>query len=224
MRSVRSIGRPSLRSCVQLRDAVVAAPSTQLGTSRSRPVSNERSRSGVRRDMAFSGGGWTWTRLHGVSGGRRVRLGQVGMRWSFVVIGVPAVALLVGQPRLVALLSRSAAVRGRPARAVVFGGFGFVVVDRRVPGRLVGSSSWCRCVRLTHLVEGPEHRLQQSLRRIRGGDLSFRVSLRRVAISCRVWRTSATSCSSGSTECPPAGARTGGDVVDVAEQDEEGEP
>lgn len=78
--------------------------------------------------------------------------------------------------------------------------------------------------RIASRVEGPERRLIQALRRMRGGDLSFRVHLRRgdpltaVARECNElldWLNAN----------PPAGARVGGDIVDVAhEQIEEVAP
>lgn len=159
--------------------------------------------------------------MAGLSGGRCVRLGLAGMRWSFVVIGVPVVALLVGFLGLL-LYCRGLLQSAAEGREVVFGESAAWL---SIGGFLVASLMvfLVQVVRLTQLVEGPEHRLQQSLRRIRGGDLSFRVSLRRgdllqgLAHECNEvleWLN----------RCPPNGARTGGDVVAVAEQEEEGEP
>ncbi|MBL9076854.1 MAG: hypothetical protein JNL08_05085 [Planctomycetes bacterium] len=68
--------------------------------------------------------------------------------------------------------------------------------------------------RVAARVAGPERRLVEALRRMREGDLSFRVQLRRgdplgaVARECNAlldWLNAN----------PPAGARTGGDIVDV---------
>jgi nitrogen fixation/metabolism regulation signal transduction histidine kinase len=71
--------------------------------------------------------------------------------------------------------------------------------------------------RIANRVEGPERRLIQALRRMRGGDLSFRVHLRRgdplagVARECNElldWLNAN----------PPVGARVGGDIVDVGHE------
>lgn len=71
--------------------------------------------------------------------------------------------------------------------------------------------------RMAVRVEGPERRLIQALRRMRSGDLSFRVNLRRgdplvgVARECNElldWLNAN----------PPAGARVGGDIVEVEDE------
>lgn len=71
--------------------------------------------------------------------------------------------------------------------------------------------------RIASRVEGPERRLIQALRRMREGDLSFRVHLRRgdplagVARECNElldWLNAN----------PPPGARVGGDIVDVGQE------
>lgn len=159
--------------------------------------------------------------MAGVCAGRRVRLGFVGVRWSWVVIGVPAVALLVGFLGLL-LYCRGLLQSAALGREVVFGESAAWL---SIGGFLVASLLvfLVQVVRLTQLVEGPEHRLRQSLRRIRGGDLSFRISLRRgdllqgLAHECNEvleWLN----------QCPPSGVRTGGDVVPLAAQEEDGEP
>jgi methyl-accepting chemotaxis protein len=70
--------------------------------------------------------------------------------------------------------------------------------------------------RVAARVEGPERRLVQALRRMRDGDLTFRVHLRRgdplggVARECNElldWLNAH----------PPVGARVGGDIVEVEE-------
>lgn len=159
--------------------------------------------------------------MSGLSGGRRVRFGKGATRWSFVVVGVPAVALLVGFVGLL-LYCRGLLQSAAEGRDVVFGESAAWL---SIGGFLVASLVvfLVQVVRLTHLVEGPEHRLQQSLRRIRAGDLSFRVSLRRGDLLQGL----AQECNEvleWLNRCPPVGARTGGDVVAVAEQVEEGEP
>ncbi len=77
--------------------------------------------------------------------------------------------------------------------------------------------------RTAHRVAGPEHRLVQSLRRVRNGDLAFRVSLRRGDLLSSL----AAECNElieYLNENPPTGARTGSDVVDVAHEEEPREP
>lgn len=68
--------------------------------------------------------------------------------------------------------------------------------------------------RVAHRVAGPEYRLRQALQRIRTGDLSFRVHLRRgdllqgLAHECNElldWLNAN----------PPAGSRTGSDVLEL---------
>lgn len=79
-------------------------------------------------------------------------------------------------------------------------------------------------LRMAERVAGPEHRLRAALQRIRSGDVGFRVALRRgdplqeLARECNElldWLN----------HNPPAGARTGTDIVDVdAEELEEVAP
>lgn len=70
------------------------------------------------------------------------------------------------------------------------------------------------CVRLATRVAGPEYRLCRALQRIRGHDVGFRVSLRRGDLLSGL----AKECNElldWLNQNPPAGARTGGDVVEV---------
>ncbi|MBZ0154156.1 MAG: hypothetical protein K8J09_21735 [Planctomycetes bacterium] len=79
-------------------------------------------------------------------------------------------------------------------------------------------------LRMAERVAGPEHRLRAALQRIRSGDVGFRVTLRRgdplqeLARECNAlldWLN----------HNPPAGARTGTDIVEVgAEELEEVAP
>lgn len=71
-----------------------------------------------------------------------------------------------------------------------------------------------QCLRMSERLAGPEHRLRAALQRIRTGDLGFRVTLRRgdplqeLASECNAlldWLN----------ENPPAGARTGTDIVQL---------
>lgn len=74
-----------------------------------------------------------------------------------------------------------------------------------------------QAARVATRLEGPERRLIEALRRMRGGDLAFRVHLRRgdpltgVARECNElldWLN----------QNPPAGAQVGGDIVEVAHE------
>lgn len=68
--------------------------------------------------------------------------------------------------------------------------------------------------RTAHHVAGPEYRLAQSLRRLRGGDLSFRISLRRGDLLTGL----AAECNElieWLNQNPPSGTRVGNDVVDL---------
>lgn len=76
-----------------------------------------------------------------------------------------------------------------------------------------GSVVW-QCVRLATRVAGPEYRLRRALRRIRSHDVGFRVNLRRGDLLGGLARE-CNELLDWLNENPPAGARTGGDVVDV---------
>lgn len=78
-------------------------------------------------------------------------------------------------------------------------------------------------MRTAHRVAGPEYRLIQSLRRVRRGDLAFRVSLRRGDLLTDL----AQECNAlidWLNQNPPRGATTGNDVVEVELESEAGEP
>lgn len=68
--------------------------------------------------------------------------------------------------------------------------------------------------RITSRLEGPERRLVQALRRMRSGDLSFRVQLRRGDPLASVARE-CNELLDWLNANPPAGARVGGDIVEV---------
>jgi hypothetical protein len=73
--------------------------------------------------------------------------------------------------------------------------------------------------RTAHRLAGPEHRLIQSLRRVRKGDLAFRVSLRRGDLLTGL----AQECNAlldYLNANPPTGAVTGNDLVDIAFEEE----
>lgn len=77
--------------------------------------------------------------------------------------------------------------------------------------------------RTAHHVAGPEYRLTQSLRRLREGDLSFRISLRRGDLLTGL----AAECNElieWLNQNPPSGARIGNDVVDLEATVEVEEP
>jgi len=70
--------------------------------------------------------------------------------------------------------------------------------------------------RVAERVAGPEHRLIQGLRRLRSGDLSFRLNLRKGDLLTGL----AHECNElieWLNQNPPVGARTGSDMLEVAE-------
>lgn len=69
-------------------------------------------------------------------------------------------------------------------------------------------------LRLAQRVAGPEWRLRRALRRIRAGDLDFRISLRRGDLLTGLARE-CNELLDWLNANPPAGVRTGGDVVEV---------
>lgn len=77
--------------------------------------------------------------------------------------------------------------------------------------------------RTAHRIAGPEYRLVQSLRRLRQGDLSFRIGLRRGDLLAGL----ADECNQvieWLNQNPPSGSRTGTDLVEVEEAVDDGEP
>lgn len=73
-------------------------------------------------------------------------------------------------------------------------------------------------IRVAQRVAGPEYRLIQSLRRIRAGDVSFRIHLRRSELLHEL----AAECNAlldWLNHNPPVGARTGTDVFEVGALD-----
>lgn len=102
------------------------------------------------------------------------------------------------------------AAAGRP---VVVGAAGFWFA-------IVGFFAACvvvvvmQSVRIAHRVGGPEWRLRRAMQRIRGGDLAFRVSLRRGDLLTGL----AHECNElldWLNRNPPAGTATGSDVVEL---------
>lgn len=78
----------------------------------------------------------------------------------------------------------------------------------------VGVTAMVHTARLAERVAGPEHRLIESLRRLRSGDLAFRVHLRRGDLLTEL----AAECNEvleWLNRNPPHGARTGFDVYEV---------
>jgi hypothetical protein len=143
---------------------------------------------------------------------RRLGTMPLGGRLLRIVLLLPALVMCVGFGALVvychSLLGDAAA--GRPVE-VGSGGFWLAIV---------GFFAACIAVvllqslRLAHRIAGPEWRLRRALRRIRAGDLGFRITLRRgdllggLAHECNElldWLNAN----------PPVGTRTGGDVVEV---------
>lgn len=105
-----------------------------------------------------------------------------------------------------------AAVAGRP---VVIDGLPLLLV---AGGFLTASASvvLLQSMRVAARVAGPELRLVRALQRIRSGDLSFRVHLRRGDLLTDLARECNEVLDWLNTN-PPEGARTGGDIVQVEE-------
>ncbi len=98
-------------------------------------------------------------------------------------------------------------------RAIAVGGIGFWFA---VGGFFVAclAAVLLHCVRLAARVAGPEYRLRRALQRIRTNDLGFRVALRRGDLLGGLARE-CNDLLDWLNANPPAGARTGGDVVEV---------
>ena len=139
-----------------------------------------------------------------IGSGRLARLALVAP----IVLMVSAVAVLTLYCRSLLL----EAVAGQP---VTVGSVPLVLV---AGGFLLASASvvLLQSMRIAARVAGPELRLARAMQRIRRGDVSFRVHLRRgdllsgLARECNLlldWLN----------ENPPHGARTGGDIVHVEE-------
>ena len=134
--------------------------------------------------------------------GRLLRLSVVG----------PAVAMSAGLAALV-LYCRALLQDAAAGREVVVGEGGFWF---SIGGFLVASVAvfLLQVMRLASRVAGPEHRLQRTLQRIRSGDLDFRITLRRGDLLTGL----AQECNElidWLSRNPPAGARTGGDIVEI---------
>ena len=78
----------------------------------------------------------------------------------------------------------------------------------------------CEAARLIERVTGPERRLCQALRRIRAGDLGFRITLRRGDLLHEVARE-CNELLDWLNANPPPGSRRGSDVYEVPVEEEE---
>jgi hypothetical protein len=139
-----------------------------------------------------------------------VRIRGALLRLSLVLPGVVMAASLVGLALHTHSLLADAAA-GRPANA---GGFGGWLAVGAFFGACVAAVV-VQCVRMAARVAGPEHRLVRALRRIREDDVGFRVSLRRGDLLTGLARET-NELLDWLNQHPPAGSRTGGDVVEVA--------
>ncbi len=138
----------------------------------------------------------------GADEGRLVRLALV-VPLVLMLLSVAGLTLCCG-----ALLQEAAA--GRPAEVA-----DFVVYLAAGAFLLAGAAVVAvQSMRVAARVAGPEHRLRLALRRIRAGDLGFRVHLRRgdllggLAVECNQlldWLN----------QNPPGAVRRGSDLVDV---------
>jgi methyl-accepting chemotaxis protein len=136
----------------------------------------------------------------------------LGGRLRRLALLLPAVVMCLGFGGLAFYCHRllDEAAAGRPVRA---GDAGFWLA---VAGFFLACIAvvLLQSLRLAQRVAGPEWRLRRSLRRIRAGDLGFRITLRRgdllngMAHECNElldWLNAN----------PPPGVRTGSDVVEV---------
>lgn len=137
------------------------------------------------------------------------------LRLSIVAPGLLMAGSLVGLAAYCHRLLTDAAAGQVPT----IGGFGFWTAVVGFFAACVGAILW-QCVQLAIRVSGPEHRLCRALQRIRSHDVGFRVNLRRGDLL----KGLAHECNDlldWLNRNPPAGARTGGDVVEVEAGDAE---
>lgn len=137
------------------------------------------------------------------------------LRLSLFAPGLVMAASLVGLTLYCHGLLDEAAAGRQPQ----VGGFGFWAGVVGFLVACVGAIAW-QCVHLAIRVAGPEYRLRHAMQRIRTRDVGFRVSLRRGDLLTGLARE-CNELLDWLNENPPAGVRTGGDVVDVEAVDEE---
>jgi len=130
-----------------------------------------------------------------------------------LMIGLP-VALMAVAVTVLTLYCRSLLVEAAAGQQVTVGTLPLVLV---AGGFLVASASvvLLQSTRVVNRVAGPELRLARALQRIREGDLSFRVHLRRGDLLTDLARECNALLDWLNTN-PPNGCVTGGDVVEVA--------
>jgi hypothetical protein len=146
----------------------------------------------------------------GAGWGLRGQLLRVSLVLPGALMAVSLLALLLWCRALL-----GAAAEGRPA---VVGGFDFWLA---VGGFFTacGAVVVVQSMRLASRVAGPELRLRRALQRIREHDIGFRVTLRRGDLLTELARD-CNELLDWLNANPPAGVRTGSDVVaiDVAEE------
>ncbi len=111
------------------------------------------------------------------------------------------------------LYCRSLLLEAAAGRAVAIDDGALLVV---VGGFFLASASVVvlQSVRMSNRVAGPEFRLQKAMRRIREGDVAFRITLRRGDLLTGL----ASECNElldWLNQNPPNGAQTGSDIVEV---------
>ena len=136
-----------------------------------------------------------------------------GGRVEGLMIGVPVV-LMAAAVTVLTLYCRSLLVEAANGQHVTIGTLPLVLV---AGGFLIASASvvLLQSTRVVTRVAGPELRLARAMQRIRGGDISFRVHLRRGDLLTDLARECNALLDWLNTN-PPNGVVTGGDVVEVA--------
>ena len=139
-----------------------------------------------------------------------------GGRFEGLMIGVP-VFLMVAAVAALTLYCRNLLVEAAAGQQVAIGSLPLLVI---AGGFLFASASvvLLQSMRVVAKVAGPELRLARAMQRIRGGDISFRVHLRRGDLLTGLARE-CNELLDWLNENPPDGARTGGDVVQVEEEE-----
>jgi hypothetical protein len=140
--------------------------------------------------------------VQGPHGGPRSRLA----RWRPFAVMIAAISGLTVLCQH--LLNRAADSSRDMTPAILAVAGGFLLIS--------GAVVMVQAMKVARRVAGPEHCLRQAMRRIRNGDLAFRVHLRKGDLLVEL----AEECNElldWLNHNPPAGAVTGSDVVEVGQ-------
>lgn len=147
---------------------------------------------------------------------RRLRLppGSIRGQLGRLAFGLPILSM-VGAILLLTVYCRSLLLEAAAGKPVAIGGVPLALV---AGGFLFASASvvLLQSMRVAARVAGPELRLVRAMQRIREGDISFRVNLRRGDLLTDLARE-CNDLLDWLNANPPRGARTGGDIVEVEE-------